>query len=137
MLKMKNKKIILIVLIILGLLAGFFAYRNINPRFSSPYVGGKFGVGPKLEAGVNFTDNIPGQISVYDFMAQLQKNGRINFIEKNYPGLGEFIDSINGIKNGGSRAWIYYVNDVEAQVGVSNYKLKMGDTLSWKYEKSY
>ncbi len=50
--------------------------------------------------------------------------------------MGEFITSINGVKNSNTQSWIYYVNGVEAQVGVSNYKINTGDIVSWKYEKS-
>ncbi|MFZ1019449.1 MAG: DUF4430 domain-containing protein [Minisyncoccia bacterium] len=122
---MKNKKIILIVLIclsFLGLLFYFSQAKNSNP------------IG--LASGVSFQDNIPGSISVYDFMNTLRAQGKINFTAQNYIGMGEFIDSINGIKNNQNQSWIYYVNNIEAQVGVSNYKIKPGDILSFKYEKS-
>ena len=69
-------------------------------------------------------------------MNKLKSDGKINFTEKNYIGMGEFIDSINGVKNNQNQNWIYCVNGVEAQVGVSNYKIKTGDIVSWKYEKS-
>jgi hypothetical protein len=86
--------------------------------------------------GTSYEDEIVGEISVYDFMSKLRNEGKINFIEKNYPVMGKFIEEINGIKNSGKQGWIYYVNGVEAQVGVSNYKIKSGDIVSWKYEKS-
>lgn len=79
---------------------------------------------------------MPGKTSVFDFMGKLQNEGKINFTEKNYIGMGEFIDSINGIQNNSNRSWIYYVNDKKATIGVSNYKLNPGDVVSWKYEKS-
>ena len=69
-------------------------------------------------------------------MEKLQAEGKINFTEENYVSMGEFIEGINGIKNSENQSWIYYVNGVEAQVGVSNYKIKNGDIVSWKYEKS-
>lgn len=79
---------------------------------------------------------MPGITTVYDFMDKLRTEGKINFTEKNYAGMGKFIDSINGVKNNGSQNWIYYVNGIEAQVGVSNYKINKGDVVSWKYEKT-
>lgn len=92
----------------------------------------------KLESlnNLSFKDDIPAETNVYDFMSKLQSEGKINFTEKNYIGMGEFIESINGVKNNQNQSWIYYVNGVEASVGVSNYKIKIGDTVSWKYEKS-
>ena len=86
--------------------------------------------------GVSYADNISEKISVYDFMSQLRREGKINFTEKNYIGIGEFIESINGVANSNSLVWIYYINGVQAQIGVSNYKITPGDVVSWKYEKS-
>jgi hypothetical protein len=132
----KNNKIVLIVLIFLSFLGLIFVKvfqtrNSIPPPFSSPYVGGgRVGV---EENELIFRDDIPDETTVYDFMSKLQSEGKINFTEKNYVGMGELIDSINGIKNNGNQNWIYYVNGVEAQKGVSNYKIKSGDIVSWKY----
>jgi len=75
-------------------------------------------------------------ISVYDFMSQLQNEGKISFKEETYSGMGKFIEEINGIKNG-DKYWIYYVNGKKANIGVSNYKINPGDIVSWKYENHY
>ena len=77
------------------------------------------------------------EATVYDLMDALRTKEEITFTEKNYIGVGKFIDSINGIQGNGDKNWIYYVNGVKATVGVSNYKLKPGDVVSWKYEKVY
>lgn len=82
-----------------------------------------------------YENEIKGQISVYNFMSQLQKEGKITFKEKYYSGMGEFIEEINGIKNG-DKSWIYYVNNQKANIGISNYQIKTGDVVSWKYEKA-
>lgn len=74
-------------------------------------------------------------ISVYDFMDKLRNEGKINFSEKTYLGMGKLIISINDVKSNGQYTWIYYVNDKEAEVGVSNYKINPGDVVSWRYEK--
>jgi hypothetical protein len=117
----KYKKIILIVLISLSL-SGLFLYA---PQ--------KIPENPETTE-INLEDSIAEPISVYDFMSQLQDEGKISFTEKNYTGMGKFIDSINGLKGSGAKNWIYYVNGMEAEVGVSNYKINKGDILSWKYE---
>lgn len=75
--------------------------------------------------------------SVYELMKEMRAKGEITFTEKNYAGLGKFIDSINGLEGNGTQTWIYYVNGKKAAVGVSNYQLKPGDVVSWKYEKVY
>ena len=69
-------------------------------------------------------------------MSKLRDEGKITFTDKNYIGMGEFIVSINGIENNSDMSWIYYVNNKEASVGISNYKINGGDVVSWKYEKS-
>jgi len=81
-----------------------------------------------------YETEIEKEISVYEFMTKLQEEGKINFKEKTYLGMGKLIEEINGLKNDGNKYWIYYVNGKEAQVGVSNYKIKAGDVVSWKYE---
>lgn len=143
----KNKKIILIVLISLVILG--FAFIKVSqmrnslpPPFSSPYVGGKFGMEPKLEVGVKennitFTNNILGETSVYNFMDKLRSEGKIDFTEKNYIGMGKLIEEINGLKNNNTKNWIYYVNGKKAEIGISNYKIKKDDVVSWKYEENY
>jgi hypothetical protein len=86
--------------------------------------------GKKLETTIAEKEN------VYDFMTKLQTEGKINFKEKTYTGMGKFIEEINGSKNG-EKYWIYYVNGKKAQIGISNYKINPGDVVSWKYENSY
>ena len=69
-------------------------------------------------------------------MTNLQNNKVNNFTfnYKEYSGLGIFIDEINGVKGGQGGYWIYYINNKEANVGVSNYILKDGDSVLWKQE---
>ena len=151
---MKNKKIILIVgvifLILLGLIflipdtakkqkvSPLVVLETLNTNTKVANATNKTNtLKTILEInGVSYTDTITEKMSVYDFMSQLRSEGKINFIEQNYISMGEFIESIDGIKNSNSQSWIYYVNGTEAQVGVSNYKINPGDVISWKYEKS-
>jgi hypothetical protein len=87
--------------------------------------------------GKRYEEEITEKTSVYDFMSRLRNEGKINFTEKNYIGMGKFIESINGIKGNGKQNWIYYVNNKKAEIGVSNYEINGGDIVSWKYEKNY
>lgn len=82
---------------------------------------------------LNFTYEKNYESSVYEYMLDLRKNKKIEFIEKNYIGMGKFIEEINGVKNG-NKSWIYYINEKKAEIGISQYKLKNGDKLMWKYE---
>ncbi|MDR3519533.1 MAG: DUF4430 domain-containing protein [Candidatus Pacebacteria bacterium] len=153
---MKNKKIkIIIVVIIVLILLGLFFFiphgapkqqttnlpaisenLNLNTTANKPVSQTKT-IETVLEInGVSYEDAITQKMSVYDFMSQLRSEGKINFTEQNYMSMGKFINEINGIKNSNSLVWIYYVNGIEAQIGISNYKINPGDVVSWKYEKS-
>ncbi len=87
-------------------------------------------------SGVKYETSIQQEISVYDFMQKLKDERKIDFESKNYTGIGKFIESINEVKNG-DKSWVYYVNNKKAEIGVSNYKIKNRDIVSWKYENSY
>ena len=125
----KNKKIILIVSLIFIIF--FCVYLLNTPRSVS--IKSEVNVTQKNELIYKY--NIVGEKSVYDFMRQLQTEGKITFKDKTYSGMGKFIEEINGIKNGTEKNWIYYVNGIKANIGVSNYKINKGDIISWKYEK--
>lgn len=85
--------------------------------------------------GASYEGEIQSGEKVYDFMDRLRDEGKINFKERTYIGMGKFIEEINGIRGDGERYWIYYVNGKKATIGVSNYKINPGDVVSWKYEK--
>lgn len=138
----ENKKIIgisTVILVLLILLGAFRAALNEAPKQNKIIVPENIKTAKTtLEInGVSYEDEVTGQISVYDFMSKLRSEGKINFTEKNYAGMGELIVAINGVEGNGNQNWIYYVNGKEAQIGVSNYKINGGDIVSWKYEKNY
>jgi hypothetical protein len=56
------------------------------------------------------------------------------FTQKEYPGMGEFVESINGIPNDTHDFWFVYVNGTEAPTGISNIVVHSGDTIDWRYE---
>ena len=87
--------------------------------------------------GERYEQEIDGPISVYEFMKKIKENGRLEFTEKNYVGIGKFVDSINGVSGNNKKSWIYYVNDKKANVGVSVYEINKGDVVSWNYESQY
>jgi len=88
--------------------------------------------GVKLETEIKIGD------SAYDLMENLKSENKINFFGRNYPGLGFFVEEINGVKNNPSgENWIYYVNGEPAPVGISNYILKNNDIIEWKYEEKF
>ncbi len=46
--------------------------------------------------------------------------------------LGELVEEINGVSNGGGYYLIFYVNGVMAKVGAGSYVTKKGDRIEWK-----
>ncbi len=52
------------------------------------------------------------------------------------PGLGFFVDSINGKKNSNGLYWFLYVNGVSSATGASQTMLHPGDVVEWRYEKN-
>ncbi len=69
--------------------------------------------------------------SLYDLLLE-KKREVLEFSGKNYPGLGFFVTDIGSLHEGGGKHLFYYINNVEASVGVSLYVPKNGDTILWK-----
>ncbi len=63
-------------------------------------------------------------------------NSSFTFTEKNYPSLGEMIESINGLANADGTYWFLYINGKSSQTGASSTHLNPGDAVSWRYEKN-
>ena len=76
--------------------------------------------------------------TVYDLMMRASADSRVPFLftTKEYPGIGHFVESINGLKNDTQAGtyWIYYLNDKNAQLGISQQIVNPKDIITWKYE---
>lgn len=150
MFKKKSKilNIVIFLIIFLFIAFGFFflkeyedlASKNISKNVSvEKQLEIKTGNSKKVTFEINdikFEHDFKRGSTVYDLMEQLKKEEKITFTDKNYVGMGKFIDSINGKKGNSDYAWIFYINGEKAQVGVSNYKVNAGDVISFKYEKT-
>ena len=145
--KKEKTKILITLGVFLVLLGIFFLISDISFKKTSPLSIPHFTnktnnktnkvIETVLEVnGVKYESKINGIISVYNFMEQLQKEGKISFKYKTYSGMGKLIEEINGIKSKGNKYWIYYVNGKKANIGVSNYEIKAGDIVSWKYKQT-
>ena len=86
--------------------------------------------------GKNIEFFVPDGSTVYDAMVLLSasQTADFSFKAKAYPGIGYFIEEINGIKNTGGKYWTLYVNGKYATVGASDYKLLAGDKVEWEYK---
>lgn len=82
----------------------------------------------------NLTLAVTSTSTVYELM----KNSQINFKTKTFPGMGEFVEEINGLKNDtqAGKYWIYYVNGESAKLGISTQIVKPNDIITWKYENA-
>ena len=88
-------------------------------------------------ADKKYQTQVPAGSTVYDLMKILQLEQNLQFVVKEYSGLGAFVEEINGLKNDSTanKYWLYYINSQPAQVGISNYQLQANDLISWRYEK--
>ena len=135
---MRNKKNILIAILFLILLGSGFYYFG----FSRKEISTEKAVKPLHEVVLYVLDNtykinIGDGSSVYDAMNMIESSqenneNKFSFKTKEYPGLGYFVEEINGVKEGGGKYWIYYVNGKEASVGIRDYIVKEGDIINWK-----
>lgn len=53
---------------------------------------------------------------------------------EDYPGVGEMVTSIDGVKPTDKQFWAFYVNGKTAQVGADTYVTEPSDTITWKLE---
>ena len=138
----KNQKKILIVSIFFILLAiVVFGFLKFSKQNSSPQIVPKALSVENIKISLNVLDKkyeteIKEDASVFEVMKKIEeenmKDNLFNFKYEEFTGLGAFINEINGQKGGENGYWIYYVNNIEASVGVSKYILKSGDIISWK-----
>ena len=52
---------------------------------------------------------------------------------KEFSGLGEYVNAINGLTADAGHYWSFYVNGASADVGASAYTAKAGDQLEFRY----
>ncbi len=76
--------------------------------------------------------------TVFDLLKKVTQENNLEFSFKEYPGLGVFVESIDGISNDAkiNKWWQYWVNGEYAQAGASIYKFKNSDLIEWKYVKN-
>lgn len=74
--------------------------------------------------------------TLYETLQNLNLQNNVGIKTRTFPGMGEFVEEINGIANDklAGKYWIYYVNGAPAQIGISQYTPKQNDIIEWKYE---
>lgn len=53
-----------------------------------------------------------------------------------YPGLGFFVETLQGIAQGDGKYWMLYVNDESSDLGASRTVVAPGDVVEWRLEAS-
>jgi hypothetical protein len=138
MLKTKKQKLTIVIFLIAICCLLIYSYiKTDNQKIKEPNINQeeKTTEIATLEInGIKYESEISEEISVYDFMIKMQNEGKVIFKEKTYPGMGKFIEEINGTKGDGENFWIYYINGKKAEIGISEYKIKPNDIITWKYE---
>ncbi|MDO8551916.1 MAG: DUF4430 domain-containing protein [bacterium] len=95
-----------------------------------------------------YEDNVPPGSTILDAMNILASSTKFRFTSKDFPGMGAFVESINGLpaprsaRQAGKIAadgyyWILYVNGAKAQQGISTIIVNPENSVEWKYEKGY
>lgn len=87
------------------------------------------------QTAVTFSAETRG--TVLEVMQTRAEKGEFSFSGRDFPGLGFFVEEINGKRNANGYYWILYVNGTSSQTGVSQTVLSAGDVIEWKYEKGY
>ncbi len=54
---------------------------------------------------------------------------------KTFEGVGEFVESINGVKADKKHFWEFFVNGKSSNVGASTYKPVNKDKIEWKFSE--
>lgn len=52
-----------------------------------------------------------------------------------FSGVGDFVNSISGVKPDTKHFWAFYVNGTSSTVGAGTYTVKEGDKLEWKLDE--
>ncbi len=89
----------------------------------------------KGERGANsYKISITDNSTVFSLLEELAKNESFEIETKIYKGMGVFVESIDGLKNGtDNKYWQYWVNDELPMVAVDKKNLKIGDKVEWKF----
>jgi hypothetical protein len=102
---------------------------SVQPRTISlmvDYGDGMVRVYPDIVVGASET--------MLQMLEKQAQTGRLTFKTKEFAGLGTMIEAIGTKTNGqDNKYWQYWVNNVSITYAASNYLLKPGDVIEWKF----
>ncbi len=79
---------------------------------------------------------VASEVTVLAAMQEATKDGLV-FTGREYPGLGFFVESINGTAAEDGYYWFLYINDESSSLGASGTLARPGDVIEWRYKQSY
>lgn len=73
--------------------------------------------------------------TVFSLLKELAKREGFEVKSTIYKGMGVFVESIDGVKNGiNGKYWQYWVNDKLGEVAADKKEIKGGDKIEWRFE---
>lgn len=72
--------------------------------------------------------------TVEALMQRMHESAEITYVSKEYPTLGSFLESLQGIRNANGKYWMLSINGIRSSVGMSQAEVVAGDTIVWTYE---
>jgi len=92
----------------------------------------------KGNGNINSYQIFPSQNStVFSLLEELAKRENFKVESKVYEGMGVFVESIDGVKNGTeNKYWQYWVNGELPPVAADKKEVKKGDKVEWKFAPS-
>ncbi|GEM_PF-1290557 len=90
-----------------------------------------------IDYGNGDVQSFPGEIvkqgdTVLGLLETLERQGGITIEKRNFPGLGIFVEAIQGVHNTSNSYWQFWVNGEYSKIGASQYALKDGNRVLWK-----
>jgi hypothetical protein len=78
-----------------------------------------------------------GNSTAFSLLEELAKRENFKVESKVYEGMGVFVESIDGIKNGAdNKYWQYWVNSELPMVAADKKEIKKGDKVEWRFSPS-
>lgn len=94
----------------------------------------------RLDAGegsvVSYGATIPENATALVFLKTMSEEKQFTVQTKEYEGLGELVDGINGKTGAANEFWLFLINGTAATVGAGSYTVLEGDTIEFKWTKA-
>jgi len=91
----------------------------------------------KGSSSKKYSVKVPAKSSVLTVLKTARKKHKFSLKYSNYS-YGAFVEEIAGLKNNPAKSmyWLYYINGKLSNLGASSKRVKKGDKITWKYEKT-